>query len=94
MGLGAGIATASEREEREGARLGRQADSGDAMDEGSASMIGSPVDKYETVTDADLPEFMVWRRGTRLTREWTHTLEKRQDKDIVHSRRIALYARA
>ena len=40
------------------------------MDEGSASMSGSPSEKYATVTDADLPEFMVWNEhGVHAKRE-------------------------
>ena len=49
------------------------------MDEGSTSMIGSPSEKYATVTDADLPEFMVRSandiretRGEQLREEVLH----------------------
>ena len=47
--------------------------------DGSASMSGSPSEKYATVTDADLPEFMVWNEiGLNVQKEREKERERKR----------------
>ena len=64
------------------------------MDDGSASMSGSPSEKYATVTDADLPEFMVWNEiGLNVQKEREREREREKEKDEKRLRGGGLMSR-